>query len=220
MTDQMPEPYWGLWERTLLETYEGELTHTDRATRVFWLQTPLWHADLRVPADRPGFAGVKTLADCTDAQLRFIAGQEGFAGTTAVDGDICTWTRVHDLNPLGLGDVGRMAFETTDFLIEWGVEAAYLEHWVRKVAPGNAPPAATPDTLPDGALWLQVGDAAILTRPRSGADRPELMSRALDTLGRDDLLWRASLEFTLYRLEGVRWQASLSTHPWIEGTCL
>ena len=43
--DPVPERYRGVWVRTLLETPEGR----DTTTRVHWLQTEGWHADLRVP---------------------------------------------------------------------------------------------------------------------------------------------------------------------------
>ena len=41
--------------------------------------------DIRIPAGRPDFSGVQRLEDCSDAQLAWLATQQGFAGVTTVD---------------------------------------------------------------------------------------------------------------------------------------
>ena len=79
----VPERYHGVWARTLLETPGGR----DTTTWVRWLQTGLWHGDLRVPAD----------ADRRTPQG--LAQQQGFAGTTAItrpdpdQPEVCTCVR-------------------------------------------------------------------------------------------------------------------------------
>ena len=110
----VPDAYLGLWERTLLERYSDGTLTSDRPARVFWMQSPLWHADLRISLDRPDFAAIDSLDECSDAQLAFIAGQEAFFGITRVEGVVCTWLRLFDLRPGVALDIGRMAFETAE----------------------------------------------------------------------------------------------------------
>jgi hypothetical protein len=92
---------------------------------VRWLQTSLWHADLRIPAMAPG----------TDALLQ-LASQQGFCGVTQVahqaSGEVCTWQRRLDFQPPRADvDAGLMVFETPERVIETGVHAPYLEIWER-----------------------------------------------------------------------------------------
>ena len=116
------ETYHGVWQRTLLETPEGR----DTTTWVHWLQTGLWHGDLRVPAD----------ADRTTHTAR--AQQQGFAGTTAItrpdaaQPEVCTWQRTIDFQPpRSTPDAGHMVFETPERVIETGIHGTYLEVWER-----------------------------------------------------------------------------------------
>lgn len=118
----IPVRYHGVWQRTLLETPEGR----DTTSWVHWLQTGLWHGDLRVPAD----------ADRTTAAGR--AQQQGFAGTTAITRpdpalpEVCTWQRSIDLQPpRSTPDAGHMVFETPERVIETGIHGSYLEVWER-----------------------------------------------------------------------------------------
>jgi hypothetical protein len=122
MTPTIPERYHGVWTRTLLETPDGR----DTTTWVHWLQTGLWHGDLRVPAD----------ADRTTPSGR--AQQQGFGGTTAITRpdaarpEVCTWQRTIDLQPpRSTPDAGHMVFETPDRVIETGIHGTYLEVWER-----------------------------------------------------------------------------------------
>lgn len=118
----VPEAYHGVWQRTLLETPEGR----DTTTWVHWLQTGLWHGDLRVPAD----AERATSTGC--------AQQQGFAGTTAIARpdpalpEVCTWQRTIDFQPpRSMPDAGLMVFETPQRVIETGIHGTYLEVWER-----------------------------------------------------------------------------------------
>jgi len=204
----VPQAYRGLWERTLIERDGVAGAGNEQDERVFWLQTENWHADLRIPLDRPTFAGVKALDGCSDAQLGFIARQEGFCGLTKVEGSVCTWLRIHDLRPGTALDVGRMSFVEPDFIIETGISSDYLEHW-RKV-PGSD--GACGVTSAAGELRLQAGRFSMRIRPRPPAPAHANSYAPVETLDRAHLLWRASLEITL--LEETR--AVLSTHPWLE----
>lgn len=118
----IPDRYHGVWQRTLLETPEGR----DTTTWVHWLQTGLWHGDLRVPvdADRTTSAG--------------LAQQQGFGGTTAItrpeaaQPEVCTWQRTIDFQPpRSTPDAGHMVFETPERVIETGIHGTYLEVWER-----------------------------------------------------------------------------------------
>lgn len=113
---RVPDAYLGVWQRTLLTTTDG--VH-DTATQVYWLQTAQLFADLRIPRPAPqSFAERAT--------------QAGFAGYTAIDGDICHWHRAIDFQPpSGREDIGRMRFERPEYLLEDGLDGSYHEVWER-----------------------------------------------------------------------------------------
>ncbi|MDD0842415.1 hypothetical protein [Pseudomonas sp. Gutcm_11s] len=112
----VPEHYLGVWQRTLLTTTGG--VH-DTSTAVYWLQTARLFADLRIPQPAPQDAAGRAL-------------QAGFAGITAIDGEICQWHRAIDFQPPnGRDDIGRMRFERADYLLEDGLDGSYHEVWER-----------------------------------------------------------------------------------------
>jgi hypothetical protein len=126
---EVPVRYRGIWRRSLLETADGR----DTGTTVFWLQAARWHADIRIPAGRPDFTGIRSLDECGDVHRAWLATQQGFAGVTRVredaGGEICSWQRMFDYQPpQALPDEGWMRFEPA-CLVETGVHAQYLEHW-------------------------------------------------------------------------------------------
>src|SRR5450830_1034389 len=117
----VPDRYRGVWVRKLLETPQ----EIDVRTYVRWLQTGLWHADLRVPHPAPA----------ANAPLG-LARQQGFCGVTEVEktpqGEVCTWQRRVDFQPpRSEVDAGLMVFEAPDRVIETGLHASYLEVWER-----------------------------------------------------------------------------------------
>ena len=126
----------GLWRRTLLIDTDGS---RDTTTDVRWLQGITAFVDLRrpVPADP--------------------AAQDGFAGWLQQDDDVFVWSRFAGLQPAGEHpDAGRMHWDG-DILVETGVYADYVEHWVLEPAPG--PCWALTLTGPDSgqALLVRVG---------------------------------------------------------------
>lgn len=153
----VPQSFVGVWQRTLLE---GEGLVTDTASQVFWLQTRHWHGDLRLPPDRPDFAGCTSIAATSPQQRRWLASQKGFAGLTevvvrdAVDTrqgattpaaqsrTSCEWHRRIDFQPAGPSrDIGIMLFSPDQNSVEeYGVESAYHETWHR--LPGSGGPSA------------------------------------------------------------------------------
>lgn len=213
----VPASYVGLWERTLLERNSPGTLTSDRPARVYWMQTATWHADIRIPLERPDFSSVERLEDCDEAQLAFIVGQEAFFGLTKVDGTVCTWLRLHDLRPGTALDIGRMTFAGPDLLFEYGIAEDYLEHWERQ--PGSVPEDGA-GALREGAgggLILQCGDWAMRIVTRGPAGEGYDPYRPADEIAHEELAWRASLEMTLLERSGSGWTARLSTHPWIEG---
>ena len=121
----IPGVYQGLWRRRVLETPEG----VDRDTAVYWLQTNLLYADIRIPAGRR-----RRLRPANAFGL--LARQQGFAGVLEVEGDVLHWRRWLDFQPPGALDIGRVRFEG-DVLIEEGVNAEYREEWERLCPPGD-----------------------------------------------------------------------------------
>jgi hypothetical protein len=166
----VPDAYLGVWRRTLLETPALR----DTRSRVWWLQTPRWHADLRIPAGRPDFSGVSALSECSDAQLAWLATQQGFCGVTQVDGDRCIWHHQMDFQPAGGSrDIGRMAFDG-ERVIETGIEAPYMEIWERLPCSQGGSAAlelvVERGELPPRATWLLIaGECFIYVRGRMHA---------------------------------------------------
>lgn len=212
----LPPRWHGLWERTLLERKgPGSLTN-DMPTHVYWLQTPLWHADLRVPLERPDFSGISSLEACDDNRLRFIAGQEAFCGITRVEGAICTWSRLHDLKPGSMLDVARMEFKGDDFILETGLEEAYIEHWERVPGSGPEEASAQPPVLQGADFFLQTGSWGICVSPREAAPDDVDLYAEPTARSREHLLWQARLVLSLCEKSADGWFIRHSTHPWLE----
>ncbi|MFW2354543.1 hypothetical protein [Hydrogenophaga sp.] len=159
----IPDRYHGVWQRTLLETP----TERDTTTWVRWLQTGLWHGDLRVPleADRNSPDG--------RAQL------QGFGGTTLVtrpdpdQPEVCTWQRQIDLQPpRSTPDAGHMVFESPVVVHEIGIHGKYFEVWER--LPGSMGTRIALAALDDAGVPTQerllvAGRYLMHLRPRNAA---------------------------------------------------
>ncbi len=112
----VPDAYLGVWQRTLLTTTGG--VH-DSSTQVYWLQTERLFADLRIPQPAPSSETERVL-------------QAGFAGVTEVNDDLCQWHRAIDFQPpSGREDIGRMRFESSERVLEDGLDGSYHEVWER-----------------------------------------------------------------------------------------
>ena len=213
----VPERYQGLWHRTLLERHgDGTLTNA-RPAQVYWLQTRVWHCDIRIPDERTELEHVSSLDECSDEQLQFIAGQEGFFGLTRVDGSICTWLRLHDLNPGVALDAGRMEFQRDDLIFEHGIAERYLEHW--SLVDGSKPDGRSCPLIGSiKHLLLVSGDHAARIALRGPAPADFDAYRPIEAHSREHLLWRSSLELSLCRRSAEGWLIRLSTLPWLEGS--
>lgn len=216
MTRAVPDAFLGVWKRTLLRTPAGD----DTTSTVYWLQTPRWHADIRIPSSRPEMMEASGLADLDSAALRALASQQGFAGVTTVEGDICRWHRRVDYQPPSrFTDIGRIAFSSGDRMHEYGVEQDYFEVWER--VPGSVGTWAALERNEAGrSVWMfRSGDHAIRVVPRGDALPPadDLVS-ALSPW--DDARARRWLDFeiSLARVEPTgEWVVRHSTLPWLEG---
>lgn len=218
----VPACYLGVWQRRVLE----QDSRLDTRSRVWWLQTAHWHADLRIPPDRPDFSGINGLQDCDDDRLAWLATQQGFCGVTEVSGARSQWHRRVDFQPdSGRRDIGQMAFNG-DRLIEVGAEADYLEVWQR--LPGSQGDSAVlaladaSDRTPARPTWLLIaGPWFAYVRARAGvlpaaASLAELIAARCPS--RAELLDWLDFEISLGRRDGARpWRIERSTLPFREG---
>lgn len=227
----VPDYYLGVWQRLSLESAAG----VDTATRVYWLQTPVLHADIRVPADRPDFSAKQGLQDLSIGELRLLSRQQGFAGVTLVEGDTCLWRRHIDYQPpTGGRDIGRMAFDN-DRIVEDGLESSYREVWQRlpdgmgetialrfleaHVSGGLA--------VPRKGYLVASGDYFIFARDRAAMlpkapSLAALLAESDSSLSRDQIIDILDFEISFGRRQGgdAPWEIQLSTLPFREGQAL
>ena len=213
----VPDHYRGVWARRLLETPQMR----DESTFVRWLQTSVWHADVRIPIDRPG----------VDPQTQ-LTNQQGFCGLTHVErqaqGDVCTWHRRFDFQPPRADvDAGVMVFETPERVIETGVLASYSEVWDR--LPGSTGRFIALARLDEAGgdtreRFLLAGHYAMHVRPRH-IDWPRDM-QGVQTLSAvlarypgmaQDLL---DFEISFGTLDSGHWVIERSTLPALQGVSL
>ena len=225
----VPDHYLGVWQRLSLESAAG----VDTATRVYWLQTPVLHADIRVPSNRPDCRGKHGLRDLTLNELKQLARQQGFAGITQVTGDICEWYRHIDYQPPSSGrDIGRMTFNA-DRIVEDGLESSYRQVWQRlpdssgaNIALRFAEELASGGcAVPRKGYLVASGDYFIFVRDRV-APLPKSPSLALlldaPTLTQDQIIAMLDCEISFGRRlgGGMLWEIQLSTLPFREGRAL
>ena len=218
MTAAVPDEYLGVWRRRLLRTPERD----DTTTAVFWLQTPRWHADIRVSPACPATTGAHGFESLPRSTLLALAAQQGFAGVTTVEGDICRWHRRVDFQPAsGFSDVGRIVFETSERMLEHGVEQDYFEIWER--VSGSTGASLALEKEGEIPVYLTVtGEFAMRVRPRRSRLGPA--SNLCAWLGSlDDDEARALVDFEISLAQRSRdgvWRVLYSTFPWLEGHSL
>jgi len=214
MSCQVPANYLGLWQRTVLE----QAGKRDAESCVYWLQTRCWHGDLRIPPGRPDFSQTRSLLECTRRQLFWMLRQEGFAGITRVDGDICEWQRRYDYRPTGGRDIGRMVC-AEQAIEEYGVEQEYFERWVR--VPGAAAPysACQAGEHDKPGILVRAGEHFLYFRPRridqeeAGRLWAAARARRITEAG---LRLLADFEISFGAIEASKWHILHSTLPWRE----
>lgn len=224
---RVPERYVGLWQRLILQQ-NG--IPADVTSNVFWLQTRSWHAHIQVPAQRPEFAQHASLQACGPDRLAWLAHQQGFAGLTEIEGEICSRERRAEFRPPdGKRDMARMVFVDADTLVETGIESRYLQIWER--VPGGDGFSAALQRLDQGerpavpSQWLIfAGEYAMYVRERARTHLPSADSLA--ALARseaaDDSAMRALVDFevSFARQTPAGWRIQLSTLPFREGSLL
>ncbi len=213
----VPDHYRGVWARRLLETPEVR----DESTFVRWLQTSLWHADLRIPVVLPG-GEVQT----------HLATQRGFCGVTQVEqqeqGSVCTWHRRFDFQPPRSDvDAGLMVFETPERVIETGLHAPYLEIWDR--LPGSTGRFVALARLDEfgsdtGERFLLAGRYAMHVRPRH-IDWPREVQTGqtlTSVLARYPSMANELLDFEISfgTIDAGFWQVERSTLPAMQSVSL
>jgi hypothetical protein len=215
----VPESYLGLWRRSVLV----RAGRRDVESCVFWLQTRTWHGDLRIAPGRPDFGQTNALQECTREQLLWLLQQEGFAGITRVEGDICEWQRVFDYRPTGLRDIGRMVCSGPT-IEEYGLEQEYFERWVRETFVNAHYSARQSMAHSMPRLLLSAGDQFMYLRPRA-IDQAETR-RLWAELGagrvtEDEMRLLADFEISFGAADDAARRRILhSTLPWREGCVL
>lgn len=220
----VPERYVGLWQRLILQR---DAVPADVTSNVFWLQTRGLHADIRIPAGRPDFGVARSLAEYPRDQLLWLAQQEGFAGITEVEGEVCSWLRHMDFRPPTRSrDIGRMVFIEDDVIVETGLEARYLEVWER--VPGSTGLSIALERVDAQGRSIEpleylvvAGEYMMHVRNRRTAPLGPAES-LLDLVEReqgDDERLRALLDFevSFARQTPGGWRTQLSTLPFLEG---
>lgn len=230
----VPDDLRGVWSRTSWQSGEDEAASpsVDTSTWVRWLQTSLWHGDLRVPEQALAGRVAQPLALLSGAQRAALSVQQGFAGITQCEhlpeGPVCTWLRRLDYQPPGLHpDAGLLLFDQPDRVIEIGVHEDYTETWERlpdSVGRYVVLARHEPDGHDTGERWLLAGAYLMRVRPR-GLRWPKGMRPGF-TLG--DVLLHSpqqacdwlDCEISFGRLAQGEWRIERSTLPEMEGACI
>jgi hypothetical protein len=213
----------GLWRRTLLERPDEP---PDVSSTVLWLQGPRFFVDLRLPVGRPDFTTISCLRHLQAPQLKWLAGQQGFAGRLRLDGDLAWWRRGIDFQPrTDIADRARLQL-SGEILEERGTEACYLERWEREAGPLE--PAfglkLAGTNRRDKGYLVRVGNHFMYARARrqplpAAASLLALLDSTLDLTAKQDLL---DFEISFGRIDhdtGV-WRIERSSLPFREGTVI
>jgi hypothetical protein len=213
---RVPDTYLGVWKRA---SYVDD-QHRDETTLRYWLQTPHWHADLGISADRPSFEGVTSLAECSTEQLSWLCRGQGFAGPTRISGDLCFWDRQWDFQLRDTRDIGQMRF-TRESLIEDDLHGRYREVWCRlpgaaddgHALEGHRPGDPQILLLTSGGYFMYLRDRALRAAPAGRAKRQFAEGAA----PRSEQEAFADFEMSFGRHDAAGWTIERSTLPWREG---
>jgi hypothetical protein len=176
----------------------------DRSIAI-WIQTESQYIDIRVPCDRPAFAGKRSLEDFDAGELMDLARQSGDTGVCTIENEVATWSSLSDRFGFYSEDVtifpddGRLD-PKGGVIFEYATAKSplpYEEAWVQQpydhglIAHLTLRPEQSPDELL-GVLLVTGRYAAYVGRATSGnrasldvqleqANRDlELMRRILD----------------------------------------
>lgn len=225
MTDTVDPRLTGVWRRELITTPAG---HRDETTRVFWVQTRSWYADIRVPVARPTRPGGAGFTDYGPDDLIELATMQGFAGQLSADPQICRWRRDLDFQPpSGSADEGTWDLDG-DVMVERGLDGGYEEIW--RLEPASRGPLLAFGLASDAAksglrgLLVVAGDhfLAIRERPQpspAGRTLKEVVAAAVAAGELGQARAALAMPIAYGRIAGgaVPWEVQLSTWPWLEG---
>lgn len=218
MSAHVPPELTGLWRREVITTPQG---YRDETTRVLWLQTRSWYADIRVKADRPKREGAMGFADYSDAELIQMAAVQGFAGELTAAGNVCLWRRDLDYQPPN-DSVDEATFAVRDdVMIEDGIHSEYQEIWRHQ--PSSATPLAAYRLAGETkGLLVIAGEYFLEIRDRAaplphGDSLTAYVTEALAAGGRDAAIAALSMRICHGRVAGASRQVTLSSYPWLEG---
>jgi hypothetical protein len=215
-------PGWlrGVWTREWIQEGKAKSNTLD----VYYLQTPTYFADMRIPKDRTRFPNAKSFADLTDQQLRLLARQNGFTGLTTTSGPVATWNHDIQFQPSdGAPDRGRLQRLARTRMHEHGLDGSYIESW-RSTTSGNGHFLVI-RVKHTGRLLrtlVVVGNQFVYVRNRA-IDLPAAASfEALidfTKASRAQIEEYLDCEFSVGRVRGgaVPWEIEHSTLPWREG---
>jgi hypothetical protein len=157
--------------------------------------TGLWRRTLLIQEDG---------SHVTGGDVRWLQGDtayvdsRGFGGRLHQRDDVFEWHRMVDLEPPGpFPDAGAMHWDGTT-LVETGVHADYVEHWVRDDGPSS----------PRWALTLQSADAGDALLLRVGAVFAGASVTAVTVAAVGGVEWEAlapNLSDGEIRVNGARW---------------
>jgi len=117
----------GVWQRDWIRRHGGA---PDSVVAVRYVQTPSVFGDLRISTARPEVSHAASFADLSDDELAALAHQNGFAGTTTVDGANATWHHEIDFQPAGGdADIGRIERASDTAMFEHALDDSYVERW-------------------------------------------------------------------------------------------
>jgi len=204
-----------LWRRRSIRWPDGA---EDTQSIVYWLQTPQYFVDIRIPPHRPSFNGIITLDRCRQVQRQWLGTQQGFAGILSQTSEGWQWIREIDFQPrTGARDIGRLTFTDPDasFMIEEGVDEPYVEIWER-INCGGEPPIARKFTTDNGqGFYVAVGNRFIVAIDNRASFQTQLSSAEQTPPWRD-----LNMEISCGTLCDDVAAIEHSTFPWREGQTL
>jgi len=229
---RVPTDYRGVWVRTRLQASADQadaVPPTAPLTWARWLQTSLWHADLRVPDEAMAGRVSAPLSTLEPDQLAALTHQSAFAGCTRVDahpqGELCSWLRRIDYQPPALApDAAWIVFDAPDRMIRIDQHRDVTETWERlpdSVGTFRVLSGVDEQGQPDGRLMLQAGVHLCLVRDRRrpwprGLNPGLALVDVLLAQPEHALAW-LDLELSFGRLDGSTWRIERSTLPAREG---
>ena len=223
MAGFVPPALTGVWRREVL-TAPGR---RDDTTRVFWLQTRSWYADIRVKADRP-LRAAAGFADYDDAELVKLAASQGFCGQLTAHDDVCLWRRDFDYQPPS-DDLDEAKFHIDgEVMVEDGLHADYQEIWRRqsqsltpltafRLTQDGAVPGRGGLLVVAGGHFIEVHDRPKPPPLERGAALTKVVEAALKAGRRQEAIDALSFRISYGHVEGGAWTVALSTFPWLEG---